>query len=178
MNTLVLYDIEKDREELIQEESKKIQFFYASEKTARCKGCFGCWLKSPGQCIMHDGAEKLGAKMAVSERIIIISKNLYGGFSVEIKRLLDRAISYSLPFFEVRDGKLHHKLRYPSAPYLSVYFYETEKMTPEEKTLSKQIVRANAVNYNAALCETYFIKGKIGVEEVLRLEDSNAKLQS
>lgn len=173
MRTLVLCDLDKANSKL--QRQGDVQIIYGSEKTARCKGCFGCWLKSPGECVMHDGIERLGSKMAASEKLIIISRNLYGEFSMEIKRMLDRAISYSLPYFEVRDGRLHHKLRYQTAPHMSVYFYETEKMTADERALSKQIVKANSINYNASSYEAYFIEGEISVEEVLRLENSSAK---
>ena len=176
MSTLVLCDLEKPQREKRQPCEDGVRIYYGSERAARCKGCFGCWLKSPGECVMGDGLKRLGSEMAASERIIVISRNLYGGFSVEVKRMLDRALSCFLPYFEVRDGRLHHQLRGQTFPHMSVYFYETENMTAAEKDLSKQVVKANSINYNAVSYEIYFIEGKISVEEVLALEHGHAEL--
>ena len=74
-------------------------FFYAGPKTVRCKGCFECWLKMPGKCCMADHSEMIGSRIAVTERVIIISKSIYGGFAAPVKRVLDRSIPGVLPFF-------------------------------------------------------------------------------
>ena len=29
-----------------------------------CIGCFGCWVKTPGQCVIHDGYENTGIDMS------------------------------------------------------------------------------------------------------------------
>lgn len=74
-------------------------FFFAGNRRVRCRGCFGCWLKTPGECVMHDGSQHIGSRMARSREVWIFSKILYGGFSAEVKRILDRCIPGVLPFF-------------------------------------------------------------------------------
>ena len=41
-----------------------------------CKGCFSCWNKTPGKCVIRDDMEKLIDRIIVSD-IIIFSFPLY-----------------------------------------------------------------------------------------------------
>ena len=35
----------------------------ANRKAACCQGCFRCWLASPGQCVMKDDLQTVGAQI-------------------------------------------------------------------------------------------------------------------
>lgn len=35
----------------------------ATKKAACCQGCFRCWLASPGQCVMKDDLQTVGAQI-------------------------------------------------------------------------------------------------------------------
>ena len=74
----------------------------ANKKGACCQGCFRCWLASPGQCVMKDDLQTIGVQIGSCEKVIILSRCCYGGFSPGVKKVLDRAISLSLPFFTYR----------------------------------------------------------------------------
>lgn len=97
-----------------------------------CIGCFGCWLKTPGKCVLKDGYEKMGELLSKAERVTIISKCFYGCYSPFVKNVLDRSIPWLLPFFITRNDETHHKRRYRNNMQLSVYFYG-ENVTEEEK---------------------------------------------
>lgn len=43
-----------------------------------CIGCFGCWVKTPGKCVIHDGFEDTGVLMSQCHELIFISKCYYG----------------------------------------------------------------------------------------------------
>ena len=64
-----------------------------------CIGCFGCWIKTPGQCVMKDGYENMGSILSQADTVTIISKCYYGGYSPFVKNVLDRSIPFLLPFF-------------------------------------------------------------------------------
>ena len=53
---------------------------YAGWKMARCRGCFGCWLKTPGECVLRDGSERIGPALMSGDRVYILSRSCYGGF--------------------------------------------------------------------------------------------------
>ena len=75
-----------------------------TEKTEKhCIGCFGCWVKTPGECVIKDGIDRTGCDMGKCENLIMISECLYGGFSDFVKKVQDRAISYVRGDFEPVD---------------------------------------------------------------------------
>ena len=47
-----------------------------------CIGCFGCWVKTPGKCVIHDGYQETGVDMSkCTELIMILSILVYTFFS-------------------------------------------------------------------------------------------------
>ena len=54
-----------------------------------CIGCFGCWLKTPGRCVLKDGYEDMGKLLSQCEELIIISECIYGSYSPIIRNVLD-----------------------------------------------------------------------------------------
>lgn len=97
-----------------------------------CIGCFGCWAKTPGKCVIHDGFEDTGIMMSQCSELIFISKCYYGSVSPFVKMVQDRAISYIHPNFVIRQKEMHHKRRYKNVISLSAYFYG-ENITDNEK---------------------------------------------
>jgi hypothetical protein len=130
-----------------------------------CIGCFGCWLKTPGKCIIKDGFEDMGQRLSQVSEFILISKATFGSYSSAVKNVLDRSISYVLPFFEIRNGEMHHGERYHNALTISALFYGP--MSEQEKRTAQNLVRANAVNLNAALGKVHFVEGMEDIREVL-----------
>ena len=68
-----------------------------------CIGCFSCWVKHPLNCIFNDKIKNNGKNVLDSDELIIISKCVNGSYSSKVKRILERSISYVLPFFTVRN---------------------------------------------------------------------------
>jgi len=92
-------------------------------KIHHCTGCFGCWVKTPGKCVIHDGYENIGSMMGSCTELILISQCCYGSVSPFVKAVQDRAISYIHPDFVLRKGEMHHKRRYKNVISISAYFY-------------------------------------------------------
>ena len=130
-----------------------------------CIGCFGCWLKTHGKCIIKDGFEDMGQRLSQVEEFILISKATFGSYSSAVKNVLDRSIAYVMPFFEIRNGEMHHGERYHNALTISALFYGP--MTENEMQTAQNLVKANAVNLNAALGKVHFVEGMEDVREVL-----------
>ncbi|ABX41374.1 hypothetical protein [Lachnoclostridium phytofermentans] len=77
-----------------------------------CIGCFGCWLKPPGLCVLKDNYQTMGALLGATSSLLIISKCTYGTYSPFIRNVLDRSLPYIHPDFTKREGEIHHKLRF------------------------------------------------------------------
>lgn len=112
-----------------------------------CIGCFGCWIKTPASCIIKDSYKDMGKLISQSEELIIISRCYYGGYSPYVKNVLDRSISFMLPYFDIRNGEMHHKSRYSKKIKFTVCFYG-EDITNDEKQTASEIVTANSMNLN------------------------------
>lgn len=97
-----------------------------------CKGCFGCWVKTPGHCVIPDGCMNMGVQLSKTDELIIISRYVYGSVSPDVKKVIDRSISYAHPCFEVNGKTMRHKRRYNNNFDLKIYFYDV-KTADEEK---------------------------------------------
>ncbi len=84
----------------------------ADGKYAPCQGCFGCWSKHPAECQMKDSLHQICRVIGQADEVVIVTKNLYGGYSVKVKNVLDRSIGTSTPFSTYRGNQMHHTLRY------------------------------------------------------------------
>ena len=166
-NRLILHDLDAETANNLFKDVNNARFFCANKKMAPCRGWYSCWLQTPGLCVMHDGVETLGERTASCDEFIIISKNLYGGFSAEIKNVLDRSISFVLPFFCVRNNELHHQPRYQNVGTMKVYIYNSNKISDVDKESLVEITKASGLNMNKTGCETIFVHDVNELREVL-----------
>lgn len=157
-STIILHDLEPVAAQKILGDIPNAKYFCASRKMAACKGYYDCWLRTPGRCALHDGFEGLGQQIAACDNFVIISKNLYGGFSKEIKNALDRSISFALPFFQFRKGEVHHQARINKTGHMSVYIYDSDYITDYDKNSIVEIAKANGLNLNKSEPQVVFVK--------------------
>ena len=89
-----------------------IQFIDVSRlNIANCVGCFGCWTKTPGKCVIRDDAVKVYPQIAASDRILYVSKIKYGGYDTVMKTMLERSIPVQQAFIRLLHGETHHVQR-------------------------------------------------------------------
>lgn len=77
-----------------------------------CLGCFACWNRTPGKCVINDGMGEILAKLIVAD-VVIWSFPLYY-FSVPggLKNLIDRQLPLALPFMAAGNESGTHPPRY------------------------------------------------------------------
>ena len=131
----------------IENNEEEVKIISDENKIKNCTGCFCCWIKNPGRCILEDGYENLAELYSKAEKIIIISKCCYGTYSPFVKNVLDRSIPYLLPFFKLKNNEMHHTIRYKKKLFLEVYFYGKD-LTELEKNIAEKTVKANCINLN------------------------------
>ena len=120
-------------------------FVLNGDEIKPCLGCFQCWVKTPGLCIMTDDcANNVAGQEVQSDALILLSKICYGGYSYDIKSFLDRSIPNISPFFEIVHGEMHHKMRYERFPYMITIGYGT--YTPQEREIFINLAERNALN--------------------------------
>ena len=160
---VIIHDL-REGEALSQEKSDKDSVvFHANNPYSPCQGCFQCWLKNAGFCIMKDSLQHIGALIGQSDPLIIVSQCCYGGYSSPVKAILDRAIGGSLPFFTWRGGQTHHISRYPHRKLLRVYFYG--ECTKFEEEIAKEVVERNRLNLDYEEADVVFFKNIEQIKE-------------
>ena len=130
-------------------------FFYAPAEAQGCCGCFRCWFEEPGRCVKKDGLSAFSSYMLSCERLLILSKNVYGSYSPAVKRVLERSISFVRPGFYVRYGEMHHKRRRKTPLFLDTVFYG--EAGAFDRRAAGALARANAVNLGAVTGAPRFV---------------------
>ena len=90
----------------------------ADEKIAYCTGCFGCWIKTPGECVVDDYSREFARKVVQSDLMVLVTPVTFGGYSSELKKAMDHLIPDIMPYFVLIDGEMHHARRYDRYPSL------------------------------------------------------------
>lgn len=113
---------------------------------SNCVGCFGCWTKTPGRCVIRDDAVKVYPLIAESERVMYVSRVKYGGYDTVMKTMLERAIPIQQAFIRVVDGETHHVQRSVARKKAVIVAYGD--IEQEEQDLFRRLVARNARNMN------------------------------
>ena len=173
-----------------------VRVIRANTAVRGCVGCYNCWVKTPGRCATDDPISELPALLSQSEHLILISELVYGGYSPDMKAVLDRLLPALLPFFEVLNGRSAHMPRGRTKPLSNItnYFYRYENtggisiegkdndslkglarkyfehpedhLPDDERELMKRVTAANARNFRALSHDEIFIGDKMNLSEV------------
>ncbi|WP_300162786.1 NAD(P)H-dependent oxidoreductase [Solidesulfovibrio sp.] len=84
---------------------------------APCLGCFGCWIRTPGTCVIDDAVRDVTAKLAGTEVVVLLSPVVFGGYGGELKTVVERGVLPTLlPHFQRLEGRTRHFARYEKTP--------------------------------------------------------------
>lgn len=139
----------------------------ANDHIHHCVGCFGCWVRTPGTCVLKDSFKHMGEAIAACDEFVLISRNVYGGYSPFISNVLHRSLSYVLPFFVTKNGETHHQQRYKRQFKLTVHFYG-EDITEAERQTGRSLIQANALNLDVSDYSVHFHRTLQSLKEVQR----------
>jgi len=148
-------------------EIKKIDFkvINANAASAPCVGCFNCWFKTPGKCKINDYLQNSG--LWNSEETVLISQNCYGGYSEQVKKILDRSVPGSTPFFTYRSWKVRHVKRYRiNRKQLTVILYGNFLET--EAKVARLMAEANRSTMGFKKVKLYMINHIHEIGQVLK----------
>lgn len=110
---------------------------------------------------LHQACRILGQ----ADQRVIVTKNLYGGYSAAVKNVLDRSIGTSTPFSTYRGRQMHHTLRYGRHELLKVIVYGD--ITEAERETFRYLVQRNAVNEGIDRTEVMFLSDLSELEAAL-----------
>lgn len=104
-------------------------FRLAENKIIPCTGCWGCWVKTPGECLFSDDSEKIRNEIIHSSWVIFASPIIIGFTSALLKKMQDKLIPLVHPYIELVNDECHHKKRYDNYPKMGLLYakdYDTD----------------------------------------------------
>lgn len=75
-----------------------------------CRGCFSCWGKTAGSCVIKDDMDILKLKIQLSDVIVESFPLYFFGMPSGVKAMTDRCLPFMLPYSGGKEG-LFHELR-------------------------------------------------------------------
>ena len=123
-------------------------------KIGNCAGDFFCWIRNPGMCNVADANRTIAAEIVDSDLLVYLTPVIFGGYSYQLKKMVDHQIQNVEPFFARHAGETHHRKRYPHYPdFLVVGWMENDD--PQEAAVFRYLAYRNALNFYAknALCD-------------------------
>lgn len=132
-----------------------------------CIGCFRCWVKTPGHCMLkNDLTAKTTPAFVQSDTMLIVSSIHYGSYSATMKRVIDRSIPNILPFFRKYKNEVHHQMRYKKLARQIILAYG-DNLTPSEKETFIKLTKANATNFGIPDPIVYFCDTKEDIHPII-----------
>ena len=131
-----------------------VSFDLSHMKIAPCVGCFGCWTRTPGKCVIRDDAVRVYPRLAESDTAIYVSRVRYGGYDMVMKTMLERAIPVQQAFIRLLDGETHHVQRAVVPKKATIVAYGVRDR--EEEDLFRRLVARNAKNMSFQSYEIRF----------------------
>ena len=113
-------------------------------KIKNCVGCYGCWTKTPGRCVIRDDAVQVYPLIAASKRVMYVSRIAYGGYDTIMKTMLERSIPVQQAFIRLVDGETHHVQRSVTPKDAVIVVYGST--SAEEQSIFRRLVERNAKN--------------------------------
>lgn len=115
---------------------------------AACRGCFGCWTRTPGECVVSDDASAVLERYIAADLVAYVTPVTFGGYSAALKRLVDRIIPLLDPRFTRVRGEVHHRRRYERYPRL-VGFGTLPAPDPDAVQTFGTLLARNGLNFHA-----------------------------
>jgi multimeric flavodoxin WrbA len=138
------------------------------KKISYCRGCFGCWVKTPGVCVIHDDALDISRRMIQSDLVVYLTPILFGGYSHLLKAQLDRSIGLVLPYFGKFHGEVHHKKRYDT--YASILGIGLQEETNQvQADLFAEHISRNSRNLHCPQADSVVLHSGLQYQDMLKV---------
>lgn len=89
--------------------AETLNIFLAEKEIRYCRGCFSCWLKTPGRCIIDDDMKSIMAEAEGADVLVLASPLYIDTISGMLKVFMDRLIVKGDPHFsKTANGESRH----------------------------------------------------------------------
>jgi len=151
---------------VLEKDSHKITLCnLALKKIKPCVGCFGCWVKTPGECVLDDDIRDIRKSYVHSDLVIFASPLIMGFTSSLIRSVQEKFIPLVLPYLEIINHEFHHLKRYDNLPLMGLLYQEESDTDDEDIKILLDLYHRAAINSHSKL--VLFKEIGDSIEEVL-----------
>lgn len=131
-----------------------------------CSSCGSCGLITPGKCVIKDDIGEIMKEISTTNGLVFLTPIRWGGYSANLKKVIDRFMLLGLPLYMYKDGHLLHPMRYDMRWLVGVGILE--KDLPNQEKNFEKLVSHNALNM--ILKHKTFIIDQDSTEENMRFD--------
>ena len=136
-----------------------------------CIGCFGCWVKTPGECSNAVDDSRAVRREYINSDLVVFASPIKMGFtSATLKKAHDKLLPLLMPYSEVYKFEAHHVSRYDKYPMIALLLEEEDDTDKQDVKIISEIYRRDAINFKATFKFTKLTSDPI--EEVANAIDS------
>lgn len=130
----------------------------------QCIGCWGCWVKTPGECVIADDTINIRQEFMISDLVLMASPIIMGFTSALLKKATDKLLPLIHPYNSIRNNEIHHLRRYDKYPYLGLLIKKSGDTDADDLDIISDIYRRIAIEMvtDLVLIKTF----DAGIEEV------------
>jgi len=112
-----------------------------------CNGCWGCWVKTPGECLFGDDTVEIRRQVINSDWVIFLSPLKLGFTSALLKKVQDKFIPLVHPYIELVNNECHHEKRYDRYPKIGLVYAREKDTDDEDLEIVSDIYNRFAINF-------------------------------
>ena len=143
--------LEKLDAELTRSGHEIERFDLRSLNLPRCTGCFGCWVKTPGECVSKDASHEISRAVIHADLVLFASPLIMGFTSALLKTATDKLIQLLHPYVTFVQNEMHHAPRYSRYPAWGVIAAPEADTDDEDLAIVRRIYERAALNFKTDL---------------------------
>lgn len=125
-------------------------FHLQNLKIRSCLGCWSCWWKTPGNCVLSDDGAKILRAVIQSDFVLFASPLMAGFVSSTLKKVMERFVIYLHPYFQLRNRECHHVIRYEKNPIFAALVKKEADTDEEDIVIIRDLYERMALNFNTS----------------------------
>jgi len=119
-----------------------------------CTGCWDCWVRTPGECIVKDGSHTICREYINSDFVLFASPVIMGFTTALLKKAHEKLLPLIHPYFEIVQDEVHHLSRYDKYPVMGLLLEKGKDTDEEDVKIISDIYRRDAINFKTSFCFT------------------------
>jgi multimeric flavodoxin WrbA len=116
-----------------------------------CVGCWGCWVKTPGQCLAKDASIEMD-RAVINSDFTLWAAPLKMGFPSELLKMAnDKHLPLIHPYMDIDQDEAHHLRRYPHSPRIGLLIEKEAATDSGDLQIVTDIFCRTALNFKTRL---------------------------